>query len=180
MDHEYQTPLGDNILAQIAATAREIIQKKKDVADAEANLKLEQNKLRTLQEEVLPELMKDAGQQKITTADGLTVEVKNVIRGTPSKDNEAAAYKWLRDHGQGGIINSRIEADLGKVDLDRAQKAMKALNDLGFQSRTKQTVHWQSLAAMVRELMERGDDVPLDILGVRVFTAADVKFKPNN
>ncbi|QHJ77435.1 MAG: hypothetical protein [Bacteriophage sp.] len=177
MDYEYQTPLGDNILAQIAATARQIVDQKKAVAAKEAELKEEQNKLKMLQEEALPELMKDAGQQKLTTADGLVVEVKDVIRGTPTKEREAEAFQWLRDHGQGGIIKSRIEADLGKVPQERIRAALDALLGLGFQSRTKQTVHWQSLAAMVKELMERGEDVPLDVLGVHIYTQAEVKPK---
>jgi hypothetical protein len=172
-----QTPLGDNILAQIAATARDIIAARQLVLQKEEELKAAKYQLEFLQREVLPELMKDAGQKELITSDGLKVSIKQLVRGQPSKENEAAAFAWLRDHGHGGIIKSQVTADLGKVDQQRVNDAVNALSQLGFTASAKQAVAWQTLGALVRELLAQGENVPLDILGVSVWEEAEVKPK---
>lgn len=172
-----QAPLGDNILAQIAATARNILEAQQAVTEAEEALKTAQNLLRALQENTMPDLMAAAGQEKLTTADGLVVEIKSSVRGQPSKDNEKAAFAWLRSKGQGGVIKSEIKADLGKAAEDKVKAAADALGALGIKAGVKEGVHWQTLGALVREMLARGDDVPLDLLGVHVWKLADVKPK---
>lgn len=173
-----QAPLGDNILASIAQTARDVIQAQDDVVRAEEALKAAKAHLRTLEEEVLPELMKDAGQEKLTTIDGLMIEIKENVRGQPSKENEAAAFGWLRETGNGGVIKSQIIADLGKAPEEKVQAAVQALVALGIPTvSAKEGVHWQTLGSLVREKLAKGDKVPLDILGVQVWKAASVKPK---
>lgn len=172
-----QAPLGDNILAQIAATARNILEAQQAVTEAEEALKTAQNLLRALQENTMPDLMAAAGQEKLTTADGLVVEIKSSVRGQPSKDNEKAAFAWLRSKGQGGVIKSEIKADLGKAAEDKVKAAVDALSSQGIKAGVKEGVHWQTLGALVREMLARGDDVPLDLLGVHVWKLADVKPK---
>ena len=68
-----------------------------------------------------------------------------MVRGQPSKDNEAEAFAWLRDSGNGGIIKSKLEADLGKADADRIREAQEALAPLGIRAAPRQSVHWQTL-----------------------------------
>lgn len=172
-----QAPLGDNILAQIAGTARSILEAQQAVTAAEEELKTAQNLLRALQENTMPDLMAAAGQEKLTTSDGLIVEIKSNVRGQPSKDNEKAAFAWLRSRGQGGVIKSEIKADLGKVAEDKVQAAVSALAAQGVKAGVKEGVHWQTLGALVREMLGRGDDVPLDLLGVHISKLAEVKPK---
>lgn len=172
-----QAPLGDNILAQIAATARDVIEAQQEVADADKALKDAQAKLRALQENTLPELMGAAGQEKLTTIDGLIVEVKSNVRGQPTRENQVKAFAWLREKGQGGVIKSKIEADLGKVPEEQVRAAIDLLKPLGIRAGSKEEVHWQTLGALVREMLARGDDVPLDLLGVHITKLAEVKPK---
>lgn len=170
-----QQPLGDNILAQIAQTARDILAAREAVSGREEELRQAQQHLRTLQEEVLPELMSEAGQEQLTTADGLKVSIKEVTRGQPTKANEAEAFAWLRDNGQGGIIKSEVTAKLGKGDDEKAQEVLTALTGMGVNAGLKSSVHWQTLGALVRELLAKGENVPLDLLGVHIWKQADVK-----
>lgn len=172
-----QVPLGDNILAQIAATARTIMEARDAVVAAEEKLKEEQARLRSLEEEVLPELMATAGQEELTTIDGLKVSIKEMVRGQPSQEKADEAFAWLRDNGHGGIIKSKLVAELGRGQDDAAKRAMEALSELGLRSKREQGVHWQTLGSLVRELMAAGKPVPLDVLGVHVWKKADVKPK---
>lgn len=171
-----QAPLGDNILASIAQTARDIVAAQKDVEAREADLKAAQLKLKTLQEETLVELMRDAGQEKLTTIDGLVVAIKELVRGQPSAENQGAAFAWLRAGGNGGIIKSQIVADLGKADPEKVQAAIKALTGLGIPTvSAKEAVAWQTLGALVREKLTAGEQVPLDLLGINIWKMAEVK-----
>jgi hypothetical protein len=172
-----QAPLGDNLLAQIASTARDILAAQDAVADCEESLKTAQARLRTLKEDVMPELMSVAGQEQVKTADGLIVSIKELVRGQPSKDNEAQAFAWLRDSGNGGIIKSKLEADLGKADQEKIKAALDALAPLGIRAAPKQSVAWQTLGALVREKLSKGEVIPLDLLGVHMWKQAEVKSK---
>lgn len=170
--------VGDNILGQITQTAREIRDQKELIEKMEKALAEEKRKLELLEKETLPELMKDAGQEQCTTSDGYIVSIKDMTRGQPSKENEAAAYMWLRRNGHGGIIKAQIVADLGKCDDKLAKKALAALQKAGISTaRAKETVHWQTLGALVRELLAEGVNVPLQTLGIQMWKQADVKPK---
>jgi hypothetical protein len=174
-----QAPLKtDNILAQIAGVARDIVAAADAVAAAEEALKDAQKHLKVLREEVMPELMAAAGQEELTTIDGYVVSIKDMVRGQPTKDKEREAFKWLRDGGNGGIIKSEINVDLGKAKEDEIQKAVEALKAAGLtKAFHKQSVHWQTLGSLVREKLSKGEDVPLELLGVHMWKQADVKPK---
>lgn len=172
-----QQPLGDNILAQIASTAREIIEAQDLVLRREEELKEAQAALRALREDIMPELMSVAGQEELTTADGLKVSIKDMVRGQPSQEKAREAYAWLRESGNGGIVKSQIEADLGKGDAELVKRAVDALSAVGVKSTTKESVQWQTLGALVREMLSKGKNVPLDLLGVRLWKQAEVKPK---
>nr|QIG67169.1 hypothetical protein EVB34_064 [Rhizobium phage RHph_TM26] len=173
-----EAPLkGDNILAAIAQTARDIVAQQEAVERAEAELKKAQNRLKDLQETTMVDLMNDAGQTELTTVDGYIVSIKETVRGQPTKENAPAAYKWLRDKKHGGIIKSTIQAQLGKVDEKLVAKALAALSKLKIQAGVKEEVHWQTLGALVRELLDKGENIPLDLLGVQVIKGAVVKPK---
>lgn len=165
-------PLGDNILAQIAATARDAMEAQREIEEAEENLRRAKQRRRTLVEETLPELMRDAGQTSLTTIDGIKVTTRDMYRGTPSKANQREAYQWLRDNGQGAIIKSTLEATFGRGDDERAQQALDSLGKLGVTAGTKETVHWQTLASVVRERLAQGQPCPMDLLGVHTWTEA--------
>lgn len=175
MDYEQlaAAPLGDNILAQIAQTARDIVAAQKDVVDAEAMLKDRKKQLRMLQEDVLPELMAAAGQESLTTADGWKVSIKTHVRGTPTKAKQEEAFRWLGMNGHAGIIKTNVHAPA--VPPEYCAAAVEALNEIGLTADVNKSVHWQTLGALVRELMGRGESVPLDTLGVHVWKQADVK-----
>lgn len=172
-----QPLLGDNILATIAQTARDILAARQKVTEAEEALKTAQAELKALVEDTMPELMATAGQEQLTTIDGLVVSIKEMTRGQPSKEKAPEAFKWLRDNGHGGIIKTKVEVDLGKGDKERVEKVRAALAELKVPATLKQDVHHQTLGALVRELLSKGKKVPLETLGVFMWKQASVKPK---
>lgn len=165
-----QTPAaeGENILAKITRVARELREARAEVTDAEAVLKAKQDRVRTLEEFTLPELMKEAGQEKLRTADGFDLELKDTLHASIPPANMVAAIAWLEQHNQAAIIKRAMTLKFGRDQNDDAQKALSVILEAGFTPEDKQSVHPQTLAAAIREMLAEGVEVPMDILGGHV------------
>ncbi len=172
-----QAPLGDNILAAIAQTAREIIAAQDLVREREEELKDAQKQLKALQEEVMPELMAEAGQEKLTTADGLTVSLKTEFRHRANLEQRAATWAWLRKTGNGAIIKKEVKAAIGRASDEEVEEVISFLSSKGVQPAVREDVPWQTLGALVKEVLANGGDVPLDEIGGEMWKQANVKAK---
>lgn len=170
-----QAPLGDNILAQIAQTARDVLSAQEVVVQREEALKDAQRQLRVLQQEVLPDLMTTAGQESLTTIDGLKVSMKTGTQWRPDQDQKALTVRWLEENGHAGIVKREVKVSLGKVTQGEVDKLASHLVEMGFSPAARLDVHPQTFGALVRELMARGQDVPLSDMGAEVTKFAEVK-----
>lgn len=168
---------GENILAQITRTARDLKEAQDDVTRAEEALKAAQQRERVLRENTLPELMKEAGQEKLRTSDGWDIELTETLRASIPAANKGEAFKWLEEHGQAAIIKREIDLKFGKDEQDKADRALALVLEAGFHPTDKQTVHPQTLAATIRELTEQGVDVPMALLGAYVQSGVKLKIK---
>lgn len=170
-----QAPLGDNILAQIAQTARDILEAQDLVAEREEALKDAQKALRVLQQEVMPELMTKAGQESLTTIDGLKVSMKTGTQWRPDQEQKALTVKWLEDNGHSGIVKREVKVAMGKVSQQQVDELAGKLVTMGFAPAARLDVHPQTFGALVRELMAKGQDVPLSDMGAEITKFAEVK-----
>lgn len=168
---------GENILAQITRTARELYQADEDVRLAEEALKAAQQRARVLRENTLPELMKEAGQEKLRTSDGWDLELTETLRASIPAANKGEAFKWLEEHGQAAIIKREIDLKFGKDEQEKADRALRLVLEAGFHPTDKQSVHPQTLAATIREMTEQGVDVPMALLGAYVQSGVKMKVK---
>jgi hypothetical protein len=170
-----QAVSGENILAKITRTVRELRAARDDVAVAEEALKAAQQRARTLEEFTLPELMREAGQEKLRTSDGFDVELTETLRASIPVANQAQALQWLIEHGQAAIIKRDLRLQFGKNEEDKADRALSVILEAGYVPQDKQSVHPQTLAAVIRELVAGGVDVPMELLGAHVQAAVKVK-----
>lgn len=168
---------GENILAQITRTARDLKEAQDDVTRAEEALKAAQQRERVLRENTLPELMKEAGQEKLRTSDGWDIELTETLRASIPAANKGEAFKWLEEHGQAAIIKRQIDLAFGKDEGEKADRALSLILNAGFHPTDKQSVHPQTLAATIRELTEKGVDVPMALLGAYVQSGVKMKIK---
>lgn len=122
----------------------------------------------------LPELMKDAGLESFKLADGSTVGVKSDVKCGITQANAARAFAWLEEHEFGGIIKSKLVSEFGREELEEAQKAIDLLSEAGFQAELNRTVHPATLKSFVKERLEEGDDIPVDVFGIFEFEMAKI------
>ena len=165
----------ENILAQIARTVREAREARDRVKVKEEELKSAQQHLRTLEEYAIPELMREAGQVKLRTVDGYDVELTETLRASIPSANLHAAIAWLVEHNQGAIVKRDIRLQFGKGEDARADHALEIILEEGYTPEDKSSVHPQTLAAVIREMVAAGIDVPMELLGAHVQSAVKIK-----
>jgi hypothetical protein len=177
---QYETDAADavhdgNILSRITVTVRQLMEARDDVTRAEDVLKAAQQRVRTLEEYTLPELMREAGQEKLRTTDGVEVELTETLRASIPVANLARALQWLLENGQGAIIKRALSLEFGKGEEEKAEKALVLILEGGFTPKDKQSVHPQTLGAAIREMIAEGVDVPMELLGAHVQAGVKVK-----
>mgnify|MGYP003139103115 CR=1 FL=1 len=129
-----------------------------DYAQSEKALKDKQKEIDRISQDVIPTLLGEMGLSSLKLADGSAVDVKPFYRASIAVKNRDAAYKWLRENGLGDIIKNDVTVSFGK-NLAKSQ---------GFQPTQKLKVEPMTLKALVRERIEKGEDMPMDIFNVFV------------
>ena len=177
-DARLPTAQGSDLLTRISATVREVVMAREHVAHCEEVLKAAQGAVRQLEEHALPELMREAGQERMRTTDGYDVELGEVLRASIPPASLGPAIMWLTANGQGAIVKREIKMSFGKGEDQRAAEAYDMAMRGGFHPDDRQSVHPQTLAAAIREMMANGVDVPLPLLGAYVQPTVKIKAAP--
>lgn len=130
-----------------------------------------------LEREDLPTLMAEIGVNEIKLTSGKKITIKEDCDAKISDTNKPAAFKWLLEHGFGGIIKVLVAVQFGKGEHEQAQKVA---TDLQKKYRDRQVqldenVHPSTLKAFVKERMTAGEPVPVDLFGVYVYSKAVIK-----
>ena len=145
------------------------------VADLENSLSLLKEELRQVVEVALPESMLNLGLTSFALQDGTKLQIKTFYRGSISKANEVEAFKWLNTNGHADLIKNEVKSIFGKGEDGDAYKLMQMLNEEDINYENKKAVHPSTLKAFVKEQIERGKSLPLDILGVYVGQKSEIR-----
>lgn len=155
-----------NSMTVLAGLAEKQAELEYEMGVLEGEMKAKKVQHSKIADEMLPELMEELGLDKFETKSGLKIDVSEKVRASISKANQSKAFAWLEEHDHGGLIKSEVKVTMAKGDVETAYVAMDALNKCGLMPEAKYSVHPQTLGAWVREMLEEGEDIPLDILGV--------------
>ncbi len=166
-DFQTETP-PDNLMARISDAALRQKKLESQVAQLEEDLSHAKEELRQVDEVELPGLMEQAQCEEFTTRDGIRIGVKEAIRGSIPKPNQAKALKWLEDNGYESLIKREF-----KIQFDRDQEAWARKFEADLAKRKKplavkveRKVNPQTLQSFVKQLLEEGEDFPMDLFGV--------------
>ncbi len=147
----------------------------KNLRDLEDELKADEeslkNKKRDIERisgEVIPTLLSEMGLSSIKLADGSAVDIKPYYLANISIKNREAAYNWLRSNGLGDIIKNDVTVSFGRNEDNKAAEYANLAQSQGFQPTQKLKVEPMTLKALVRERIENGKDIPMDIFNVFV------------
>lgn len=172
-----QSASAEGELSQLSALAEQ----QKDAEDEVKRLTEELDKakdvVRDFAERQVPELMDKIGIAEFKTATGLTIEVAETIRAGITVENGPKAFAWLRDNDHSALIKRVLKLEFGKGQDDDAEATLKELEGKGLDVDDKTTVNPQTLGAFVREKLQAGEEIPLELLGVHRQRVAKIKLE---
>lgn len=171
---EFRAAPGDNILAAIAAKAREQVEAEAEVEKAQEALDLAKSKLGAIARKELPELMKTAEQTELTTADGIKVTIKNDVKtALPKKDLalRSSAFDWLEENGQEGAIKRQFVIEFDKDQEEWASEFEQTLDE-ELNVKKIRDVHASTLKSIIKGLLEDGVEVPPEPFGLFEYEVA--------
>ena len=159
----------------IAELAEKQVTIQAKVSDLENQLELAKAQLTTIQEIELPESMLHLGLKSFTLSDGNKLDVKTFYRGNISKNRAEEAHDWLRDHDHADLIKNDVVCSFGKGEDHDALVLMGKLEGMQVDYENRKHVHASTLKAFVREQIEMGKELPLDLLGVHIGQRSEIR-----
>jgi hypothetical protein len=145
-----------------------------EINDANVSLAEKMDERNKIVRDLIPSVMEELGMAKFTMTDGSLIDVKEHINASIKEEFKAAAFKWLEEHEKDGIIKTKVLSEFGKGEMDDAKKALKAIEDAGFSGILDRSVHPMTLKSFVKEQLEEGINIPLDVFGVFQFKEAKI------
>lgn len=147
-----------------------------NISDTEHHLKALKAEKQKLSVENIPALMDEMGVERLDV-DGVTVTRKMMVHASIPKDRKDEALGWLRSEGLDDIIKNDVTCSFGKGEDNMAGDVLGMLQERGYDATAKTYVHPMTLKAFVKERMESGKPIDLDMFGAFVANAAEIRRK---
>ena len=135
------------------------------------SLKLQKHLMST---EQIPTMMDEMGVQRLDV-ENLSVSLKPLINASIPPTRRDEAYQWLRENGLDDIIKNDVIMSFGKGEDNMAGDIMYELEQRGMHPEKKTHIHSMTLKAFIRERVEKGLPIDLDLFGAYVARTADIK-----
>jgi hypothetical protein len=160
-------------LSDLVRALRRVEQQIEDTETHIKSLKAEKHKLSV---ELIPGLMDEMGVERLDV-DGLTVSRKMMVHASIPVERREEVYAWLRENNLDDIIKNDVVLSFGKGEDNLAGDVIGLLQDRGYDPETKTHIHPATLKAFVKERIENGKPIDLDMFGAFVANAAEIKRK---
>jgi seryl-tRNA synthetase len=158
-----------NLVTQLQKVEAEI----QDAEDAVKSLKAEK---RRLAEELIPSKMEEMGVEKFETRNA-AITIKPIVHASIPQARKEEAFNWLRSEGHGDIIKNEVAVAFAMGQDNQAGAVLDDLRQQGLDPKQKTFVHPSTLKAFVKDCLENGTKVDLDMMGAYVAKTAVVKGK---
>ena len=167
--------LNDGMLTVISRLANEAAELESQIGAAEQLLKEKKRLLHNITDEKLPEALEEMGLQKFTLTDGAEISVKPIYAASIPVDRRMEAFQWLRDHEFGDLVKNNVTVTFGRGEDETAKDFVGLCGSQGFIPSQIEKVEPMTLKAWLRERVEAGDPIPLDLFGAFISQRATIK-----
>jgi hypothetical protein len=140
-------------LKRIQALCQQERQLKKKVEAAEAALAEATKNYKRMTEDLLPNMIKEAGFTEVRLEGGWIVKVDDDIRANITEVNRPAAHAWLRAHGFGSVVKNNITVSFGMGEDKLAVKLYKELAKKYEGVKIDERVHSSTLRSLVTDIL---------------------------
>ena len=165
-----------NEAKNLSDMVRELRRVDKEIEEAEKQMKLLKENRQKLTTELIPGLMDTMGVDRLDV-DGVTVTRKLIVSASIPDEKREQAFEWLRENKLDDIIKNDVVVSFGKGEDNSAKNAVGILREQGFDPEVKTHIHPMTLKAFVKERVEDGKPIDLDLFGAYVVNAAEIKRK---
>ena len=131
-----------------------------EIANAEESLKKLKEKARQVSSIEIPAMMDEMQITKLKLKDGESVEIKKVYGASIPKDQQEAAFTWLRNNGLGDVIKNDITVTFGRGEDNKAAEYADLARGQGLEPTQKLKVEPMTLKALFRERSENNQELP--------------------
>lgn len=165
-------------LDRLKKMAAEAIDNEAFIKSLEETLSEAKMKLHHARTKILPDMMAEVGLTSFSLDDGTEFSIDNFVSGSLPKsvEGKAAAINWLEQNDASSLIKSDITVSFGRNQHNEFVNLREQLREKEYDMETSVGVHAGTLASFVREKLEHGDEVPLELLGM--YAGRIVKIKP--
>jgi len=154
--------------AQVTQTEPEkLSQQIKTLQDIQQEIENHKAKIKELEERekhfsqtVIPDMMLAMNLKTMKLRDGSELEIDNRFFATALAPKRAEAYQWLRENGLGNIVKNEITVRFGKDEDNKAQQYATLARGQGYEPEQKVSVNAGTLRVALRDLHERGGQIP--------------------
>ena len=167
--------LDDGQLDGVSRLANEAAALEHKLAEQEQAMKETKAALHKITDEQLPEALEEMGLQKFTLTDGSEISVKPIYSASIPRDRREEAFQWLRDHEFGDLVKNNVTVTFGRGEDADAKEFMNLCGSQGYAPDQLEKVEPMTLQAWLRERVEAGDAVPLDLFGAFISQRANIK-----
>ena len=145
-----------------------------DINEKEEELKSLKLQKHLMSTEQIPTMMDEMGVQRLDV-ENLSVSLKPLINASIPPTRRDEAYQWLRENDLDDIIKNDVILSFGKGEDNIAGDIMYDLEQRGMHPEKKTHIHSMTLKAFIRERVEKGLPIDLDLFGAYVARIADIK-----
>jgi len=175
MEKESQPDLTTDDLKNISELGRQLEELENKIQLEEEHLKSLKDEHRKLSEDTLPNKLRELGVSEFKLADGTSMSIQQYYSARITPENREVCFHWLENNGLGDIIKNTVSASFGRDENDAAHDLMTQLEGEGHDLTQKKWVEPMTLKAVVREQVEKGNDLPLEAFNVYVGQKIKVK-----
>jgi|TARA_R100001530_G_scaffold15220_2_gene13609 uncharacterized small protein (DUF1192 family) len=165
----------DTNLKTVAEVAERIIETEENIEQLENLLKQKKKNLLKLTDEDLPAMLTEMGLSAFELEDGSKISLKQTYGAHIKVDNKEAAFTWLRDHEFDDLIKNTVSVNFGRNEDTKAREFVSIIEGQGFSPAQKTDVHPSTLKAFVKERVEQGEEIPMELFGVFVGQRVTIK-----
>jgi hypothetical protein len=167
--------LDDGKLDAVSRLANEAANLENKIAELEVLRKETQSALHKITDERLPEALEEMGLQKFTLVDGSEIAIKPIYSASIPSSRKEEAFQWLRDHDFGDLVKNNVTVTFGRGEDEDAKDFVGLCSQKGYTPNQLEKVESMTLKAWLRERVEAGDAVPLDLFGAFISQRATIK-----
>ena len=164
----------ENTMKSLSSLVKDLDQLTIDINKKEEELKSLKLQKHLMSTEQIPTMMDEMGVQRLDV-ENLSVSLKPLINASIPPTRREEAYQWLRENDLDDIIKNDGIMSFGKGEDTMAGDIMYELEQRGMHPEKKTHIHSMTLKAFIRERVEKGLPIDLDLFGAFVARTTDIK-----